>query len=207
MGVMWKVFLLALLSPVFVAGASPPVVAAFGDSLSSGYYLPADAGFAPMLAAALNAHGTPAKVINAAVAGDTSGDALLRVDWMLRDKPVLVIVELGANDMLRGLPPSLLYDNLNAILAKIKESGAQVLLAGMRAPPNMGADYAAEFAAVYPRLAKAHDIPLFPFFLQDVAAQVELNLQDGMHPNAAGVRVIVNNILPQVVRLLAETTR
>lgn len=184
--------------------AEGPVIAAFGDSLSAGYDLPVEDGFAPQLQAALAEQGIAATVLNAAVSGDTSADGRRRVAWMLRKKPDLVIVALGANDMLRAMPTAQLYQNLNDIIARIKESGAAVLLAGMLAADNLGEEYKTEFAAVYQRLADEHQVALYPFFLKDVATVEHLNLADGLHPNREGVATIVANILPFVVRALPQ---
>jgi len=141
-------------------------------------------------------------VLNAGNSGDTTAGGLARIDWALADDPDAVILELGANDGLRGLDPQATYDNLDAILAKLTGEGLPVLLAGMLAPPNLGREYGEDFNAVYPRLAKQHDVPLYPFFLDGVAANPALNQGDGIHPNAAGVAEIVARIKPHVVRLL-----
>ena len=179
-------------------------VAAFGDSLSAGYGLPEEDGFAPALQKELRAAGVAAEVFNAAVSGDTSADGLLRVDWMLRQtRPDIVVVEFGANDMFRGFPAPLIQKNLAQIITRIRESGARVLLAGMRAPRNYNAQYRRELAEMYDNLAAQFDIPLYPFFLEGVALNPELNLADGIHPNAAGVRKIAGNIAP----LIAEMVR
>ncbi len=179
-------------------------VAAFGDSLSAGYGLPEEDGFAPALQKELRAAGVAAEVFNAAVSGDTSADGLLRVDWMLRQtRPDIVVVEFGANDMFRGFPAPLIQKNLAQIITRIRESGARVLLAGMRAPRNYNAQYRRELAEMYDNLAAQFDISLYPFFLEGVALNPELNLADGIHPNAAGVRKIAGNIAP----LIAEMVR
>lgn len=141
-------------------------------------------------------------VINAGVSGDTTAAALSRLDWALADKPTHAIVELGANDMLRGLPPEQARANLDAILAKLKQAGIPVLLTGMQAAPNLGADYGRRFNSIYPDLAARYGLPLYPFFLDGVAAEPKLNLGDGMHPNREGVSVIVDRILPQILRFL-----
>ena len=182
--------------------SAPPVVAAFGDSLSSGYDLPADDGFAPALQRALARRGAAATVINHGVAGETTADGLLRVDWMLADQPDIVVVEFGANDMFRNFPPAVTRDNLDAMLAKIKASGARVVVAGMLAPLNSGKTFADEFNSIFPDLAKKHDAALYPFFLQGVAQDPALNLPDGLHPNAKGVEVIAENIAPVVLQAM-----
>ena len=193
-----------LLGTPAAADTAVPVVSVFGDSLSAGYRLARGEGVVPSLAAELEKRGIAATLINAAVSGETSGEGLLRLNWVLRKKPDLVIVELGANDMLRGFPPSLVEKNLDKIVGGIKQAGAKVLLAGMLASPNLGEQYGMEFAAVYQRLAVKHDVAFYPFFLKDVALVPTLNLDDGIHPNAAGARVIAANIAPLVAQLLTS---
>ena len=180
------------------------VVAAFGDSLSAGYHLPAEHGFAPVLQQQLRELNVLATVQNAGVAGETSADGLLRVDWMLRKKPNIVIVEFGANDMFRGVPIATIRQNLSAIIVRIKKSGARVLLAGMQAPSNYPPLYRLRFDALYEDLADEHKVALYPFFLEGVALNPGLNLSDGLHPNAKGVRVIARNIAPLIVEMAAE---
>lgn len=175
---------------------------ALGDSLTAGYGLPAEDGFTVKLEAALRALGHPVTVVNAGVSGDTSAGGLARLDWALADDPDLVIVELGANDGLRGIDPAATRSNLDAILTRLGERGLPVLLTGMYAPPNLGPEYGERFNAIYPELAEKHDVALYPFFLEGVATVSELNQDDGMHPNAAGVDVIVDGILPHVTRML-----
>ena len=179
------------------------VIAAFGDSLSAGYGLPESEAFPARLEAALRETGTTVRVINAGVSGDTSAGGRARLNWLLADGPDAVIVELGANDALRGVDPKETRGNLSTILETLNERGVRVLLTGMMAPPNLGDRYAKTFNAIYPELALAHDVMLYPFFLDGVAAQSTLNQIDGIHPNAAGVAVIVNRILPYVRRLIA----
>lgn len=186
------------------AAADEPRLVVLGDSLTAGYGLPVARAFPAQLEAALRAGGHDWRVIDAGVSGDTSAGGLARLDWALGAAPAIVIVELGANDGLRGLPTDRLHANLDAILARVAESGASVLLAGMRAPPNFGTDYAAAFRAVYEALAEEHEVALYPFFLEGVAAVPELNQPDGIHPNAAGVAEIVRRILPHVGALIAE---
>ena len=175
---------------------------AFGDSLTHGYGLAAGSEFPAVLERALHKQGLDVTVINAGVSGDTSSGGLARVGWSLADNPDLVIVELGANDALRGIDPGLTERNLDRIISEFKAANVTVLLAGMLAPPNLGEEYGAEFNSLYPRLAEKHDVAFFPFFLQDVAAVPALNQNDYMHPNAAGVEVIVANILPLVMQTL-----
>ena len=177
-------------------------ILALGDSLTAGYGLPQGKGFAGQLEAALRGKGYPVNVINSGVSGDTSAGGLARLDWSLQDKPHLVIVELGANDALRGLPPEITRNNLDAIITRIKETQSKVLLAGMHAPRNLGPDYYNKFDQIYPELAEKHAIFFYPFFLQGIAGKAEFNLADGIHPNEQGVAVIVGNILPTVERAL-----
>jgi len=189
------------------AWAADKLVVAFGDSLTAGYQLKPGEGFAPQLEAALRRSGVPARVHNAGVSGDTTAQGKARLGWVLgglKARPDLVIVELGANDMLRGLPNSQTRANLDAILAELQRRHIPVLLAGMRAAPNMGAGYAREFNTIHPALARKYRVPLYPFFLQGVAATPALQLKDGMHPNARGVNVIVRGILPYVRKALGD---
>lgn len=175
-------------------------ITAFGDSLTAGYNLPHDAAFPNQLQAALAEQGLNARVSNAGVSGDTSAGGVARLDWMLADAPDVVIVELGANDALRGLAPEQVEKNLDAILSRLKAQGVSVVLAGMLAPPNLGQDYGAAFNAIYPRLAERHDVAFYPFFLDGVAARADYLQRDGMHPTAEGVAEIVRRILPTVTR-------
>lgn len=195
-----------LLLAAFVLAAAParaqaPLVWALGDSLTAGYGLPPAQGFPVRLQAALRKSGVAATVKNGGIAGDTSAQGRARLAWGLRGlgrKPDLVIVELGANDMLRGLPPTATEKNLDLILAELKRRRIRVLFVGMRAAPNMGAAYRAAFEGLYPRLARKHDVPLYPFFLDGVAGNQALFQDDGRHPNARGVEIIVRRMLPAV---------
>ncbi|HMT14233.1 MAG TPA: arylesterase [Aestuariivirga sp.] len=177
---------------------------ALGDSLTAGYGVAAADAFPVKLAAALKARGHDVKVINAGVSGDTAADGLARLDWALGDAIDAAIVELGANDMLRGLDPVQAEQALDEILKKLGEKKIPVLLAGMVAAPNLGADYGQRFNRIYPKLTAVHGAMLYPFFLDGVAGQRALNQPDGMHPNAAGVDEIVTRILPSVEALLAR---
>jgi acyl-CoA thioesterase-1 len=179
-------------------GAGAATILVLGDSLTAGHGLDGRDAFPSRLEAALRDVALDVRVINGGVSGDTTAGGLARLDWSMRDKPDLVIVELGANDALRGLDPAATYRNLDRIVARIRARGARVLLAGMRAPPNMGAEYGNEFNAVFPELARQHNIAFYPFFLDGVAGIPALNLDDGMHPNARGVAVIVERMLPAV---------
>ncbi len=197
--------LLALLWFAPAATASPPLrLLVLGDSLTAGYGLTAEDGFTAQLQAALKDAGRDVVVLNAGVSGDTTAGGRARIGWALGDKPDAVIVELGANDGLRGLDPKATFDNLDAIIADIRRAGLPVLLTGMLAPPNLGRDYAGDFNAVFPRLAERHDVLFYPFFLAGVAAKPDLNQDDGIHPNPKGVAVIVARILPYVLDLLAR---
>jgi acyl-CoA thioesterase-1 len=177
-------------------------VVAFGDSLTAGLGLPADAAFPAKLERALRDKGFGAEIINAGVSGDTASRGLVRLDWSVPDGTDAVIVELGANDMLMGVDPSVTRKALAEILRRLSERQIPVLLAGMRAAPNLGADYGRAFEAIYPDLAAQNNVPLYPFFLEGVAAEATLNQTDGLHPTAAGVDVIVARILPMVEELV-----
>jgi len=184
------------------AAAAPVRLMAFGDSLTHGYGLAPGETFPEQLEAALRADGHDVTVLNAGNSGDTTAAGLARLDWALADEPDAVILEFGANDGLRGLDPAGTYDNLDAIMAKLTGDGLPVLITGMLAPPNLGREYGEAFNAVFPRLARKYDAPLYPFFLEGVATQRDLNQPDGIHPNAAGVAEIVARIKSHVVRLL-----
>ncbi|WP_420712749.1 arylesterase [Ancylobacter sp. SL191] len=183
--------------------AEPLRLVAFGDSLTAGLGLPAKDAFPAKLQAALTAKGHDVVIENAGVSGDTTSAGLARLDWSIQDGTQGVILELGANDALRGLDPAIAEKSLDAILARLKERKIPVLLAGMVAPPNLGGGYGERFNAIYPRLAAKYDVPLYPFFLDGVAGQGKLNQPDGIHPTAAGVDVIVERITPAVERWLA----
>ena len=200
----------ALLS-ISLLGASPPaerpLLLAFGDSLTAGYGLDQGLGFAPQLQATLRRHGIAATVVDGGVSGDTTEAGKARLGWTLdglERKPDLVILELGANDMLRALDPGLTEANLNAMLSELERRQIPVLLAGMRAAPNLDPAYIARFESLYPRLAKGHQAGLYPFFLEGVAAQRGLVQPDGLHPTFDGVKRIVTGITPDVKRALAS---
>jgi acyl-CoA thioesterase-1 len=201
--------LLALLISPFYSGialARTLQIVAFGDSLSAGFDLPANASFPAQLEAALRAKGRDVTVVNAGVSGDTASDGVARLDWSVPASADLVIVEFGANDMLRGLDPVITQRALDQIITKLQARGASVLLAGMRSMTNLGEDYRGRFEAIYPELAKAHQVPLYPFFLEGIAEQAAFNLSDGMHPNRTGVAKIVEAILPAVEAELDRLT-
>lgn len=177
-------------------------ILALGDSLTAGYNLPADASFPAQLEKALRGKGLQANVINAGVSGDTTAGGLARLDWALADKPSHALVALGANDMLRGLSPEEARANLDKIITRLKQANVKVMLVGMLAAPNLGAEYGRRFNAIYPDLAKKHDVPLYPFFLDEVANNPKLNLGDGLHPNREGVAKMVRKMLPQILGFL-----
>ena len=180
------------------------VILAFGDSLTAGYGLERDDSFPRQLENSLATSGYPVTVINSGVSGDTSAGGLARLEWALAGNPQIVLVELGANDALRGLDPAQTYDNLDQILVRLKKAGCRIVFAGMRAPRNLGLDYTFEFDQIYPDLADRHDLYFYPFFLEGVAADPGLNQADGIHPNAEGVRVVVKGIQPLVVKAVEE---
>jgi acyl-CoA thioesterase-1 len=184
------------------AGARPVKLVVLGDSLSAGLGLSAAAAFPERLEKSLRSNGIAVDIVNAGVSGDTSSGGRDRLDWSVPEGTDGVIVELGANDALRGTDPAITRSALSDIVARLKARRIAVLLCGMVAPPNYGSDYSARFNAIYPDLAKSSGVPLYPFFLQGVAADVSLNQADGMHPTAEGVDVIVRNILPTVEAFL-----
>ncbi len=202
---LWFIILLMLMLPLNSLAESPLLrIAVLGDSLTAGYGLAAADAFPAQLEAALRQRGHRVLVQNAGVSGDTSAGGLARLDWTLAERPALVIVELGANDALRGLDPAGTRANIAAILNRLKQAGVKPLLAGMRAPRNLGRVYYTKFDQLYPELAQTHDVAFYPFFLEGVAGRPELNQRDGIHPNAVGVAIIVANILPLVEESLNE---
>ncbi len=190
--------------PVAPAEAQDDTVTimAFGDSLVHGYGLPEGEPFPAQLDAALQDNGYDVEVINAGSSGDTSKSGRSRLSWVLQDRVDAAIVVLGANDALRGIDPAVTRENLDAVLESLDDKGVATLLAGMKAPRNMGREYVAEFDGLFPDLAEKHGTVFYPFFLKGVAQQPDLNQSDGIHPNAEGVRVIVDNILPKVEQLI-----
>jgi acyl-CoA thioesterase-1 len=183
-------------------GDAPITILAFGDSLTAGYGVKFNESFPAQLQMALQAKGHKVQVINAGVSGETTAGGLERLDWTLQTKPDGVILELGANDALRGVDPNEPRTNLDKMLALLKSKGVDVLLAGMKAPNNWGADYVKEFDAIYPDLAARYGVALYPFFLEGVALDQRLVQADGLHPTAAGVAEIVKRMLPDVEALL-----
>jgi acyl-CoA thioesterase-1 len=197
---------MGLLLP-FAAGAAPVRLLVLGDSLSAGYGLAHDDGFEARLAAALRARGHDVRIVDGAVSGDTSAGGLARLDWSLGDGADAAIVELGANDGLRGVDPAVTERNLSAILDQLASRHIPVLLTGMYAMPNLGRDYAQAFRAVFDRLGTRPGVLYDPFFLDGVAAVPELNQPDRLHPNPEGVQRIVTRLLPLVEQLLAQVPR
>jgi len=195
---------LAVFATAAIARGEPYKIVGFGDSLMAGYGLDAGQGFPEKLQKALRDKGHDVVIANAGVSGDTTSGGLSRLDWSVPDGTQLVILELGANDMLRGIGPDVTEKNLDAMISRLKERKIAVLIAGMRAAPNLGPDYQKAFDAIYPRLAEKYGVPLYPFFLDGVAANPAYQLEDGMHPNAEGVDRMVERVLPVVEKLLAE---
>ena len=200
----WLAFAITAVASVATANAACRL-AVLGDSLTTAYGLALEEGFPARLQERLGAAGYDCEVLDAGVGGDTSAGGLARLEWMLADRPTHVIVELGGNDALRALPAEQMEANLDAIVARLQAEGVAVLLAGMRAPPNLGRTYGDAFAAAFARVAERHDVPLYPFFLDGVAGNVELNQPDGIHPTAEGIGIIVERILPTVTDWLERT--
>jgi acyl-CoA thioesterase-1 len=206
----WRFFPVATVFLVLLgmpAQAREIKLLAFGDSLTAGYGLPKDDGFTEQLQNALQAEGQvggrDVVVINAGVSGDTSAGGRSRLGWALADKPDAVLLELGANDGLRGLDPKVTHENLDAILSRLAALGIPVLFVGMKAPPNLGEDYGREYRAVFSELSARYDVVFYPFFLEGVAGKPALNQDDGIHPNPKGVATVVARILPAARELLA----
>jgi acyl-CoA thioesterase-1 len=202
----WLVMAVLLVS---LAAARPGpaqerVIVAFGDSLTAGFGVGPEEAWPALIEARLRREGHPYRVVNAGVSGDTSAGGLRRVGWVLRARPEIAIVALGANDGLRGQDPGQTRANLAGIVGQLRDAGVRVLLAGMRIPPNYGPERARDFAAVFPEVARRAGVPLMPFLLDGVAADPALNLPDGVHPNAAGHRMIAQHVWPYLVPLLAK---
>jgi len=194
--------IVASLTFAVAASARTITLVGFGDSLMAGYQLPPGDGFPEKLQAALKAKGVDISIANAGVSGDTTAGGLARIDWSVPDGADGVILELGANDALRGIPPEESERNLDQMIARLKERGVAVLLVGMLAPPNMGGDFAARFNPIYEKLARKHGVALYPFFLDGVALDAGLKLDDGMHPNSKGVDVMVEKMEPAITQFL-----
>ncbi|MBX6328039.1 MAG: arylesterase [Pseudolabrys sp.] len=195
---------IALAGAAAMAADRPVKIVAFGDSLTAGFGLPADAAFPARLEAALKAKGYAVTVANAGGSGDTASAGLARLDWSVPRDADAAIVEFGANDALRGIDPRVTHSALESILDRLAQRRIPVLLAGMRAPRNMGEDFARAFDAIYPELASAHQVVFYPFFLDGVATDPQLNQGDGIHPTAAGVDIIVTHILPYAEELIGR---
>jgi acyl-CoA thioesterase I len=199
---------LALSAIPSLAGPPAPVkIVALGDSLTAGAGLPMSEGFVPRLQAALAAKGEAAEIMNAGVSGNTASDGLARLDWSVPEGTEAVILELGANDMLRGINLQVTREALATILQRLAGRHIHVLLCGMRAAPNLGRDYVKSFESIYPELAAKYDTLIYPFFLDGVGGNLALTQHDGLHPNAAGVDIIVARILPHVEQLIAATRK
>jgi acyl-CoA thioesterase-1 len=195
-------FLAAAPAHAAPAPALPPLVVFLGDSLTAGLGLAESEAWPAVVGAELAAEGIPIRVVNAGVSGDTTAGGLARLDWLLRQKPSILVVALGGNDGLRGLPTDAMERNLRAIVERTKRSGAKVLLVGMLLPTSHGESYRRAFAAVFPRVAKGTKVPLLPFLLEGVAGVPTLNQDDGIHPTAAGQRKIAATALPELRKLL-----
>ncbi|TAU01870.1 arylesterase [Rhizobium ruizarguesonis] len=197
-------FTVIAVSLILATGANARTInlVGFGDSLMAGYQLPPGDGFPEKLQAALKAKGLDVTIANAGVSGDTTTGGLARIDWSVPDGTDGVILELGANDALRGIPPEESAKNLDQMIIRLKERGIAVLLAGIIAPPNMGADYAARFNPIYQKLSEKYGLPLYAFFLDGVALEAGLKLDDGMHPNTKGVDVMVEKMEPAVTNFV-----
>ena len=196
--------LLYLLVTSFAVSAEPYKIVGFGDSLMAGYQLDAGESFPEKLETALRDRGHDVVITNAGVSGDTTSGGLSRLDWSIPDDTDLVILELGANDMLRGIDPTLTEQNLVSMIERLRERDISVLLAGMMAAPNLGTDYAERFNPIFPRLAETYDLALYPFFLDGVAADASLLLDDGMHPSAEGIDRMVERFLPTVEQVIED---
>jgi acyl-CoA thioesterase-1 len=195
-------FVALLLIPLAGEAAGPPRILAFGDSLTAGFGLAAEQALPVRLAAKLKSEGVEATIVNAGVSGETTAGGLARLDWTLAERPDIVILELGANDALRGIDPNVTRANLDNMLAKLKATGVKILLVGMRAPTNWGVEYKRQFDTIYPELAQKYGVPLDPFVLDGVAMNPDLNQSDMLHPNERGVDVIAARMAPYVKRLI-----
>lgn len=184
--------------------AGAPLVVFLGDSITAGYGLPQEEAYPAILERRLRAAGFPVRIVNAGVSGDTTAGGLRRLDWVLGERPAVLVVGLGANDALRGQPLESVEANLRAIVDRGRAAGAAVLLLGMRIPTNYGREYAEGFAALYPRVAKSLGVPLVPFLLEGVGGRATLNLEDGLHPNARGQEIVADNVYPYLRKALAR---
>lgn len=211
----WVVIVLGMICAGAGAAVTDPaqgsrtegVIVAFGDSLTQGFILPEADAYPAQLEGKLRSAGYPYRVVNAGINGETSSGALSRVNWLLRLKPDIVILETGANDGFRGLAPEFIEANLSEIIRILKENGVTVVLAGMQMPSNLGSDYTAAFREIYPSVARRHGVILVPFFLDGVAGDPSLNLPDGIHPTAEGYGIVVKNVWPYVVEAIERRRR
>jgi acyl-CoA thioesterase I len=195
-GMVVRTLLIISLAVLLQSSAAPKVILFFGDSLTAGYGLSQDEAFPALIEKKLNKSGKPTKIVNAGLSGETSAGGLSRIDWILRQPIDVFVLELGANDGLRGLPPDQTQKNLQAIIDKVKSKfpNAKIVIAGMMVPPNMGQDYTTKFRKIFPDLAKKNNVVLIPFLLEDVAGKEDLNLPDGIHPNTKGHRIVADNV-------------
>jgi acyl-CoA thioesterase-1 len=193
---------IALVASTLASAAEPYRIVGFGDSLMAGYGLNPGESFPERLETALRAKGHDVVIANAGVSGDTTSGGLARLDWSVPEGTRLVILELGANDMLRGVDPGIVEKNLDTMLAQLKKKDVAVLLAGMLAAPNLGPDYQAAFDGIYPKLAQKYGVAFYPFFLDGVAADRSFLLEDGLHPTAAGIDLMVERVLPAVEKIV-----
>ena len=205
-GLALKACLLLVISTSLAAAESPCRIAVLGDSLIAGFGVPVEASFPARLREGLAGENVACEVLDAGVSGDTTAGGAARLDWVLADKPTHLLVELGGNDGLRGLPVEELRRNLESIISRAQAAGVSVMLAGMLPPPNLGQDYFQAFSTVYADLAREHDIPLYPFFLDGVVMQTGLMQPDSIHPNEDGVMEIVRRILPAVLGWLRQAS-
>lgn len=200
--------------PVVAENAAPapataekgPLVVFLGDSLTAGLGLPEEQAYPALLDRRLDAKGAPVRVLNAGVSGDTTAGGLARLDWLLKQKPDILVLGLGGNDGLRGLELGQTEKNLREIVRRAQASGVRVLLLGMMIPPNYGAEYTERFRAMYPRIAEDLDVPLVPFLLEGVGGIAEFNQEDGIHPTAKGQEIVANNVEPYLIELVEEET-
>ena len=196
----------AIERPRHAERSDAPLVVFLGDSLTAGYGLPADESFPARVATLLKGEGKPIRIVNAGVSGDTTSGGLARLEWLLRQKPAVIVVSLGANDGLRGLPLETTKAHLAEIIDRAKAGGARVLLVGLKLPPSYGEEYTARFEAIYPALAREKSVRLVPFLLEGVGGDPALNLADGIHPNAEGQERLAQNVLPHLRDVIAELT-
>lgn len=189
------------------AGPPPGVIVAMGNSLTEGLGVPETESYPAVLERLLESRGRHWRVVNAGISGETSSGARSRLDWVMKLNPDIVILETGANDALRGVPPATIFDNIDAIVSELKTRGVEVVLAGMKIHPNFGPEYSRNFAGIYERIARNHDVIRIPFFLEGVAGRPELNRSDGLHPNAEGYRVVARQVLPYVLEAIEQHRR